>query len=117
MIVDGAYVYVNPTLCRMSGYTANELLGPRPDRSARPGPAFEASDRLQELAAGAPEYPSEYRGRRKDGSSFPLEAITRRITYDGQPALLRTFRDLTARKRAEAAVLESDARSRRLLES
>ena len=117
VIVDGAYVYVNPTLCRMSGYTANELLGRDPIALLDPDQRSRARDRLQELAAGAPEYPSEYRGRRKDGLSFPLEAITRRITYDGQPALLRTFRDLTARKRAEAAVLESDARSRRLLES
>ena len=71
---------------------------------------------MRELLNGAPEYPSEYEGRRSDGSAIPLEATTRAIQFDGKPALLTTLRDLTARHEAEARIRESEQRFRSLFE-
>lgn len=72
--------------------------------------------RMQELLNGAPEYTSEYEGRRSDGSLIPLEVTTRAIQFDGKPALLTTLRDLTARHEAEARTRESEQRFRSLFE-
>ncbi len=44
--------------------------------------------------------------RRKDGSAVPVEVNAMAIELDGKPAILSVSRDLTARKKAEAALHE-----------
>src|SRR6056297_13538 len=39
---------------------------------------------------------------RKDGSTFPLEAIVKTIEWEGRPAVLSIATDITERKQAEA---------------
>ena len=58
----------------------------------------------------------EFDGVRKDGSVFPVAAYMRRIEWDGEEAVQRTFIDLTARKQAEQALIDSEARYRDLIE-
>jgi len=43
----------------------------------------------------------EFDGVRKDGSVVPIQAIMRRIVWQGEDAIQRTFLDLTEHKRAE----------------
>ena len=43
----------------------------------------------------------EFEGVRKDGSIIPLQAYARRIVWEGEDAIQRTFIDLTERKHAE----------------
>ncbi len=120
VVENAEIVYVNPSLCRMLGRTANDLIGSAGRTLVDEHIAAQHRDRalrrIQEILNGAPEYPSEYEGRRSDGSAIPLEVTTRAIQFGGKPALLTTLRDLTARHEAETRIRESEQRFRSLFE-
>jgi PAS domain S-box-containing protein len=59
----------------------------------------------------------EMRALRKDGSIAPLQVFLRRIRWEGENAIHRTFIDLTERVRAEEARLESERRYHDLIEN
>ena len=52
----------------------------------------------------------------KDGRIIPFEIHGSRITYDGKPAALAVFRDISERKSAEAAIREAKERYETLFE-
>ena len=54
---------------------------------------------------------------RLDGSAVEAEASSAQVQFQGQPALLVEVRDITERKRAEAALAESQARNRAIIDS
>ncbi len=60
-----------------------------------------ASERLHSVSAGAPVTRSERRLLKMNGEEFPAEVHAGGIVYDGQPAALVFFRDVTDVKRAE----------------
>ena len=51
----------------------------------------------------------------KDGKIIPIELYSSLITYQGREAILGIARDITARKRSEAALLENEAKYRTLV--
>ena len=61
--------------------------------------------------------PTEYLGRKIDGSTLPVEVLGRRITFKGRPAILATVRDISARKGAERARLRAETELKRVLDS
>ncbi len=95
----GRHVDVNAHACEMLGYTRDELLelsiGDLVDPRAAPPNLADMRDRIR----------SERLLRRKDGTMVPVE-ITAVKLPDG--TLLAVARDVTERKRAEAAVRERE---------
>ncbi len=49
----------------------------------------------------------ETRGRRKDGAPIWIEIVVSVVSWEGRPAILGTFLDITERKRAEATEREA----------
>ncbi|MEO8450054.1 MAG: PAS domain S-box protein [Gemmatimonadota bacterium] len=108
VIADSASYYVdaNPSMCRMLGYTHNELIGLNASDIVAPAEVQNIGPALKEIKAKA-DYHREWRFRRKDGSVFAAE-VTASVMPDGR--LLGMIRDIAERKRIEA-------RFRRLVDS
>jgi hypothetical protein len=104
------FKYANPALCRLLGYTEEELrmmsledIHPKQE-SQRVIAEFEKLAR--EESTLAPDIPC----LRKDGKIFYADISATNITFDGRQYLMGLFRDSTERKRSEEALQNSEAR-------
>jgi formate hydrogenlyase transcriptional activator len=117
--LDGRWLKVPPTLCRLLGYTEEELLGHRFHEVTHPDDVEADWNQCLKLVRGEiKSFDLEKRYRRKDGSivwvylncSVVLDA-------EGNPVHLLTYiRDITKRKQAEEALEEALAEVQRLKE-
>jgi two-component system, LuxR family, sensor kinase FixL len=106
---------------RLFGYSAEEVL----DQNIKvlmPSPDFEQHDRYLSnyLETGVPRIIGtgrEVRGRRKDGSTFPLHLSVGQMELDGQPAFTGILHDLSQRVAIEEALRKSEERVRSIVES
>jgi PAS domain S-box-containing protein len=103
---EGEILEANQAACDMHGYTAGEMrrltvleLSAEPHETERV-----VRDRTENV-------PMRWH-RRKDGSAFPAEIHSRHFELHGRSLRISALRDITARKKAENALLES----RKLLE-
>jgi PAS domain S-box-containing protein len=106
---------------RLFGYSAEEML----DQNVKvlmPSPDFEQHDRYiaSYLETGVPRIIGtgrEVRGRRKDGSTFPVHLSVGQMDLDGQPAFTGILHDLSRRVAMEEALRKSEERVRSIVES
>jgi PAS domain S-box-containing protein len=101
---EGTIQYVNPAYTRMTGYTAEEVIGQHARRQ-RPGmsPAFQ--EQVRETVRNGNIWRGETANRRKDGTPY-AEDITVAPVRDAGGAIRRYIsirRDVTARHAANAA--------------
>jgi PAS domain S-box-containing protein len=123
-LMDGLrFVDCNPVTLRMFGCkTKQNVLGETPIRFSpdRQPDGASSADRARDLIAaalaGAPQH-FEWRYCRLDDTPFDVEVSLNRCLVGGAPFLVAVMRDITARKRAEAAVLEEKQFSERLIDS
>ena len=96
----GRYIDANPAMCRMMGYSRDEMLAL--DACEIVAPAHPADVPITDAALaaiqGATESHPEWRLRRKDGSTFPAEVVVTPMP-NGNP--MSMIRDITERKRVE----------------
>jgi PAS domain S-box-containing protein len=105
----GQILYVNNQAARMFAYPREELLAKSIDvlvpQSSRPAHIqqrreFERSPRLRTMGATR-----ALRGRRKDGSEFPIDVLLSPSGHPSTPVTIAVVRDMTERKRLEDELL------------
>jgi PAS domain S-box-containing protein len=101
----GHYIDVNTSGCRMLGYTRDELLGLSIADVIMPEEIPRIEHEVARFADNA-VITSEWKFRRKDGSSFPGEVHGRQLPDGRLQAILH---DITERKVAEQALLKSES--------
>src|SRR5918994_1231026 len=111
----------NPAAERLFGYTAAEVCGQNVDM-LMPSPYREEHDTYlsRYMATGRAKIIGmgrEVRGRRKDGSTFPLHLSVGEMKLDGQPAFTGILHDLSRRVAIEEALRRSEERLRSIVES
>ena len=110
--IEGRILMVSPAALTMSGCEQDRLLGSLVTDFIVPGDRNRASYNLALMLQGVMPGPSEYRGRRPDGSTFSMEVNGEFIRDTrGQPqSIVFVARDITERKRAEEEKAKLEAR-------
>ena len=107
----GGILTINPAALEMFGYTEDEVAGqnvkmlmPEPDRSRHDGYLAKYLETGEAKIIGNGR---EVTGQRKDGGQFPMELAISVIVLDGKRVFAGLVRDVTRRKKSEAALLEA----------
>ncbi|MCG6876126.1 MAG: PAS domain S-box protein [Betaproteobacteria bacterium] len=104
-------VDVNPAYERIYGYSREEVLG----GAYLEAPSPEEAERRRGLirrALGGEPFQTELESVRKNGERVQVEVRAIPIQHSGEPHVLAIVRDVTERKRAEAAVRASEEQYR-----
>ena len=112
---DGRILEANRAALDAYGFTRDELLT-KTIRDLRP-PNDQANVYPQMNVANTKGILFEAVHIRKDGSEFPVEVSSRGATVGGQRVLLSIVRDISERKRAERALIESHNLNESLLQT
>jgi PAS domain S-box-containing protein len=111
---NGRALRVNPEFARVFGYTSEETAGRRLRELIVPSDSGQNSDTEPELAPEGRQVEVEVVRQRKDGSQLHVLVVSVTVSLPSRRTELWTiYRDITARKRAEASL---QAVSSRLLE-
>jgi len=118
--LDGVLVEVNQKFCEMLGYAREELLGKRVKDVTHPDDYGEGASHRENLKRGSSRSISgEKRFLRKDGTvMWARRTMSTACDPTGKPIyVISIVEDITERKRAEAALRESEERFRATFEN
>jgi len=118
--MEAAIVLINDIGSKMTGYSISQLLSMSAWDLIDPKDLGVIIDRYRLRQKGASPldfYETSIRHKDEDGTLFPVEVSVSALFYQGKPATVVCFRDITERKNAEKRILESELKYRTLFES
>ena len=111
---EGNFLYVNDAACRNNGYSREEFLSMKLS-DLNPDFMPEQDEHTQESLKRKKTTVFTARHRHRDGTLVDVEIMANYVEKDGRAYSFAFVRDVTERKRAEAALRESEERYRRLI--
>jgi len=108
----GRFLQVNEAFCELFGYTREQLIGRTSTELAMWVSPAGRGQIVERLTSGQSVRGHEAVGRRQAGETIDVLFSAERIDFDGNDALLMMFRDISQRKRLEAALRASEQRFR-----
>lgn len=111
------FVRVNSSMCRMLGYSEEELLAASINDIHPSEEVPNDLHRFQTVAEGRRTINEDRPVLTKNGRIFYADITGRPIVYGGRPCVLALFRDVTERKRAQQALAASENKYRQLVET
>jgi len=116
--IAGKLEFINPSGARLLGAdTADQLVGYPVMDFIHPEYHTMVRERFRQLDEDKPAPLIEEKYIRLDGEQIDVEVTAIPITYRNEPAIQVVFRDITARKKAEAALRANQALLRSAIES
>ena len=111
LIQDGVFRYVNPKFAEIFGCTPEECLDHMSFQNfVHPDDKAAVQEQIRKRTSGETEFAHyTFKGIKKTGDIIDVEIFGTATIFDGKPAVSGTLLDITRRKRAEAAVLESES--------
>ncbi|RPI16847.1 MAG: PAS domain S-box protein [Ignavibacteriae bacterium] len=112
---DDIILDVNQSACNIYGYSRAEFIGLSLDTIVKD--IQKTREYVEETLQKGKNLRSENVHQKKDGSEMFLEVNAAIVDYKGQRAIVSINRDITLRKKAERALLESEKRYQDLYDS
>ncbi len=111
------FVRANASICKMLGYSEKEMLSTSvvDIHPAKDLPAI--LEDFQAQAEGRLGRGEDIPVLRKDGSTFCADISTQRTQYNGRPALIGIFRDVTERNRMDKVLRDSEEKYRTYIDN
>ncbi|MCX5817958.1 MAG: PAS domain S-box protein [Proteobacteria bacterium] len=119
LVQDNLFKYVNSRFAEIHGYGIDEMIdkvGPKDVILPDDLPVMDENLRKR-ISGEVKSLHFEFRIRTKNREIKYVEVYGSRTMYRGQPAVIGTLLDITKHKRAEQALLESEAKYRSVVES
>ncbi len=110
------YLEVNEGFCRMTGYTAEEVIGKMSAELNVWADPEQRRGTLENILREGQVHEEEFRFRTKSGEIRFGQLAAVRIVVGNQQCMLSVTRDITARKQAEEELRRSEANFRSLVE-
>ncbi len=112
--LQGAFITVNATALRITGYTLDEIRGRPYSVVVAPEYLELTRENVRRKLAGAGPTTYEIELVAKDGHRVPIEVSSQLLMADGRPVGIQGIaRDITERKRTEQVLRESEAQAQR----
>ena len=117
VVQNGRFRAINANAASYAGYTIEELVGTKSDRIVHPDDRDRVKRNAREMLRGKRTSPHDFRIVTKRGESrWVMETVTS-ISHDGKPAILGNSMDISARKRSEEMLQQSETLYRTIFEN